>query len=193
MRSVHFDGSRLHIITAFVLFLEDNSRFQFLACSMLLYCFLTFPILSSPSCGSPRKTNQSLSPFFPTIGLLPCLLFIYPLFLPFQSLFVFTIRPASCTSFHWELHCWIHALLQRFSKTYYILYFIREKNTVCAHVRHYYGWVKFVLIFMKFWQRLIFWTGQQHFAGWRADTTPASSFSHRKEVLPLSPSFQHEC
>lgn len=132
MRSVHFDGRRLHIITAFVLFLEDNSRFQFLACSMLLYCFLTFPILSSPSCGSPRKTNQSLSPFFPTIGLMPCLLFIYPLFLPFQSLFVFTIRPAPCTSFHWELHCWIHALLQRFSKTYYILYFIREKNTVCS-------------------------------------------------------------
>lgn len=44
----------------------------------LLYCFLTFPILSSPSlCPLPNETNQSLSPTFATIGFLPCLLFMH--------------------------------------------------------------------------------------------------------------------
>lgn len=126
MRSgdVNFDGPALDIVTAFVIFIDNNSRFQFLSSPTLLFCFLTFPVPSSPSLGHALCQMKLISLFLQPLPPQACWLVFYPLctlqptthppFLPFQSLFVLTIKPACITSCHWEVHRWIDDLLQRF-------------------------------------------------------------------------------
>lgn len=109
---------------AFVIFLGNNSRFQFLSFPARFCCFLTFPISSFPSLCLCQMKWMSLLPlppyafcpiFYTLIwgsNALSHTLYSYP----FLSLFVFTIRPACIISFHWELHRWIDDLLQMFTR-----------------------------------------------------------------------------